>query len=73
MVWEDNFHPMGALGESSDICAGGDSLAIFKVTLTLFKKTQNEEMSRESEMLLTWVKAFFSLYASRLPLLFKEL
>ena len=41
-------------------------MAIFKMTLTLFK-------SCESEMLLTWVKAFFSLYASRLPLLFKEL
>ena len=58
---------------SSDVCAGGDSLATFKVMLTLFKKTQNEETSHESEMLLTWVKAFFSLYASRLPLLFKEL
>lgn len=48
-------------------------MVIFKVMLTLFKKTQNEEMAHVSEMMLTWVKAFFSLYASRLPLLFKEL
>lgn len=57
---------------NSDVCTG-DSLVIFKVMLTLFKKTQNEEMAHVSEMMLTWVKAFFSLYASRLPLLFKEL
>lgn len=57
---------------NSDVCTS-DSLVIFKVMLTLFKKTQNEEMAHVSEMMLTWVKAFFSLYASRLPLLFKEL
>lgn len=55
------------------------SLNLLKVTLTFLKKIQHGvivswgDVTLEQKPLLTWLKVFFSLYVSRLPLLFREL
>lgn len=72
--------PMEVLKESKFFFVPDNvSLNLLKVTLTFLKKIQHGvivswgDVTLEQKPLLTWLKVFFSLYVSRLPLLFREL